>query len=319
MNSLDEELEGICTVAVAGHIRPDGDCAGSCLAVYNYICDVYPKTKVHIFLEPIPEKFTFLRNAHKIEDVTKADPSVRYDLFIALDCGDEERLGASRHFFETAKKTVCVDHHVTNQSFADQNYIDPCASSTCELVYDLLDKKHLTREIAACLYLGIVHDTGVFQYSCTSGKTMRIAGELMETGINYPKIVDDTYFIKTYAQQRIWGKALTDSVLYLDGRCICSVITKKDMDEFGVTSEDLDGIVSQLRSTVGVEVSVFLYETTDAYKLSLRSASYVDVSEIALSYGGGGHARAAGATVRGEPEAMIQELLLKIEPLLQIR
>lgn len=313
MHSLDEVLQGAGTVAISGHVRPDGDCAGSCLAVYNYIRDVYPHIKVRVFLEPIPKKFCFLKNAERIEDASEAMDVQPFDLFIALDCGDTGRLGCSAPLFEKAKRTVCIDHHKTNQSFADVNYIVPSASSTCELVYDQIEHSRLTKEIAECLYLGIVHDTGVFQYSCTSSKTMRIAGKLMDTGIDYPKIVDDTYYIQTYAQQKIWGKAQLDSVLCLDGRCIYTVVSKADMQAFGATAEDLDGIVSHLRSTVGVEVSVFLYETEDSYKMSLRSAAYVDVAEIAGFYHGGGHARAAGATVYSTPKEILPDVLAKIE------
>lgn len=309
MISLDECIKNITSVAISGHVRPDGDCSGSCLAVYNYICDNYPDMDVFLYLEPIQDKFSFLKYADRIRDAALEDQSRVFDLFIALDCGDLGRLGKAGHFFETARRTVCVDHHVTNQSFADVNYVFPHASSTCELVYQLMDKEKLTKEIAECLYLGIVHDTGVFQYSCTSSKTMQIAGELMDKGINYPKIVDETYYIKSYAEQRIWGKAMMNSELCLDGRCIYSIITKADMDQYQVTPKELDGIVSQLRSTIGVEVSVFLYETDDGYKISLRSASFVDVAKIASGFGGGGHARAAGASSGEAPEVILKTLL----------
>lgn len=312
MISLDECMKNITSVAVSGHVRPDGDCAGSCLAVYNYICDNYPDSDVVLFLEPISEKFSFLKQADKIQDAAFADQARVFDLFIALDCGDLGRLGKAGHFFDTARSTVCVDHHVTNRSFAEINYIFPNASSTCELVYQLMDREKITKEIAECLYLGIVHDTGVFQYSCTSSKTMQIAGELMDKGINYPKIVDETYYIRTYAQQKIWGMALMNSELCLDGRCIYSIITKEDMDWYQVTPKELDGIVSQLRSTEGVEVSIFLYETGEGYKISLRSASFVDVAKIASGFGGGGHARAAGASCSEEPKIILRTLLSDI-------
>lgn len=314
MISLDSYLKEKCSVAIAGHVRPDGDCTGSCLAVYNYIKDNYPEMETDLYLEPIPEKFLFLSSADRIKDAKAADHTKCYDLFLALDCADRDRLGEAAHFFDTAGFTICVDHHVTNQSFADVNLIVPDASSASELVYSILSKDKITRKIAECLYLGIVHDTGVFQYSCTSSKTMEIAGALMDLGINYPKIVDETYYIRSYEQQRIWGKALMDSRLFLDGKCIFSMITLRDMEQYHVTSKELDGIVSELRSTSGVEVSVFLYQTgEDRYKLSLRSSSYVDVAKIAQHYGGGGHVRAAGASVQGDPEQILQKLLTQIQ------
>ena len=147
MISLDSYLDGITTVAISGHIRPDGDCVGSCLAVYNYICDNYPDVMADLYLEPIPEKFLFLKNAEKIRHVKETDGKKEYDLFIALDCGDAGRLGLSGRYFEVAKSTFCVDHHISNQSFADFNYIFPNASSTSELVYQMMDPEKITKEI----------------------------------------------------------------------------------------------------------------------------------------------------------------------------
>ena len=225
-------LTGKETVGIAGHVRPDGDCVGSTLAIYNYIKEYYPQIDVRLYLEPIPNVFKFLRYADEIRsDYTD---EIVFDLFIVCDCGDEGRLGNAVKYYENARNTLCIDHHVSNQEFAQHNYIFPDASSTCELVYGLLDPAHITKEIAECLYTGMVHDTGVFQYSCTSAKTMNIAGQLMELGIDYSEIVDATFYTKTYAQNQILGQALLDSRLYLDGRCIISVVTKEEMDEFGV-------------------------------------------------------------------------------------
>ena len=312
--TFDSYMQNITTVAIAGHVRADGDCVGSCLAVYNYICSNFADIRADVYLESVPDKFLFLKNADKIRSFSDMDESLEYDLFLALDCGDLGRLGKAAKYFETAKQTLCVDHHISNQSFADVNYIFPSASSTSELVYGLMCRDKMTKAIAECIYLGMVHDTGVFRYSCTSPETMRIAGELMEFGINYPKIVDETFFMKTYKQNRILGKALQDSRLYLGGTCIYSLITREDMKTFGVSAQDLDGIVSQLRSTEGVETAIFLYENDNgSYKLSLRSASVVDVAAIAAQFGGGGHCRAAGATVSGEPRELLDKLLMQIE------
>ena len=312
MNNLDSQLEGVTTVAIAGHVRPDGDCVGSCLATYNYIRTQFPQIQAVVYLEPIPNLFKFMAGADEIRNDCLED--VSYDLFLALDCGDLGRLGAAAKYFESAKKTVCIDHHVSNQSFADENYIFPDASSTSELIFDLIDTDKITKEIAECIYTGIVHDTGVFQYSCTSAHTMEIAGILMEKGIDFPKIVDKTFFEKTYEQNRILGCALLKSRLHLGGTCISTVITRKEMEEYGVLPKHLEGIVSQLRSTKGVETAIFLYENEDgAYKVSMRSASVVDVAEIAVKFGGGGHARAAGITMSGEPEEIMAKLLAEVE------
>ena len=249
-----------------------------------------------------------MKNADKIISDCTADKE--FDLFIAQDCGDLGRLGDAAKYFEHAKKTACIDHHISNQSFADENYIFPQASSASELVFELIPRERLTKEIAECIYTGIIHDTGVFQYSCTSEKTMEAAGVLMGMGIDFPKIVDQTFFTKTYERNRIMGLALVKSKLHLDGKCIPSIITAEEMREYNVLPKHLDGIVSQLRVTKDVEAAVFLYQTDEEnYKVSTRSASYVDVAKIAAKYGGGGHVRAAGFSVAGDPEKRVNEII----------
>ena len=312
MICLDCKLEGITSVGIGGHVRPDGDCVGSTLAVYNYITTYYPEIEVDIYLEPIPDVFFFLNHADKIQHDFTEDKS--HDLFISLDCGDKDRLGQVAKYFDSAKHTLCIDHHVSNQSFAEDNYIIPDASSTCELVYLCMNTDKITKEIAECLYTGIVHDTGVFQYSCTSAKTMEYAGVLMEKGIDYPTIISDTFYQKTYAQNRILGYALLNSKLYLDGKVIVTYLTKDDLADFACGTKDLDGIVNQLRITKGTEVALFLYECEDgSFKASLRVAGDVNVAVIAQYFGGGGHVKAAGFNIKGDIDDVIARILAEIE------
>lgn len=298
MLKLDEILQGVKRAGIAGHVRPDGDCTGSCLALYQYLRMYYPKVSTDVYLEEIPNSFHMLTGADEIRHGLPEDTG--YDVFFALDCGDTKRLGFAGTLFEQAKKTVCIDHHVSNLAFADVNQIVPDASSTSELIYDLLEKERITKEIAEALYLGIVHDTGVFQYSCTKPSTMEAAAELLRKGIDGPKIIEKTFYEKTYAQNQVLGKALLESIRLMDGKVIFSYITKKSMNFFGVKAKDLEGIVSQLRVTTGVEVAIFLYELESGeFKVSLRSKEKVDVSKVAQYFGGGGHVRAAGLTFRG--------------------
>lgn len=304
---LKKVLERVKTVAIGGHVRPDGDCVGSCLGLYQYIKENYKEIQVDVYLEDIPDSFHFIGAAKEISH--EAPEGKEYDLFIVLDCGDKERLGFSKGLFEDAKETFCVDHHISNQSFADQNHIFPDASSTSELVYGLLDSDKITKEVAECLYLGIVHDTGVFQYSCTAPETMEAAANLMRKGINASEIIEKTFYEKTYAQNQILGRALLESFLFMDGKCVVSYITKSMMDFHGVNPKDLEGIVSQLRVTKGVEVAILLYETAPReYKVSLRASGDVDVSRVAQYFGGGGHKKAAGVTMKGTVHDVINNL-----------
>ena len=139
-------MEQVKTIGIAGHVKPDGDCIGSTLAVYNYIRTYFPELEVTLYLEPIPNIFKFLSRSEEI--VHDCSEETGYDLFIAMDCGDEGRLGDAAKYFKSAKKTFCIDHHISNNSFADENYIFPNASSTSELVYELLEAEKLTKEIA---------------------------------------------------------------------------------------------------------------------------------------------------------------------------
>ncbi len=312
MRDFSSQLSGVKTVAIAGHVRPDGDCTGSCLATYNYLKNCYPEIDVTLYLEPIPNIFKFLAGSGEI--VHDCEEEKTYDLFIAQDCGDAERLGKAAKYFYTAKKTICVDHHISNGSFADENYIFPDASSTSELVFGLIGEENISKEIAECIYVGIVHDTGVFQYSCTSAKTMEIAGRLMEKGIDYSGIVDETFYQKTFEQNQILGRALLNSRRYLHDTVIVSVITAEEMERYHVLPKHLDGIVNQLRVTKGAELAVFLYQTEEGvFKISARSNGRVNAAKLAMKFGGGGHVRAAGFSMRGEPEEIIQKILKETE------
>ena len=168
--------------------------------------------------------------------------------------------------------------------------------------------------MAEALYLGIVHDTGVFQYSCAGPSTFRAAAELLETGIDAADLIMDTFYEKSYARMQIFGRALVESFLFMEGKCIVSYIRKKVMDFYGVKPKDLDGIVSQLRNTRGVEVAIFMYELDqNVFKVSLRSGNEVDVSKIAGYFGGGGHEKASGVTMTGTPQDILNNLAERID------
>ena len=312
MNWLDELLEGAETIAIGGHVRPDGDCVGSCLGLKNYILENYPVKSVEVFMEEPPSVFAYLKGFEDIcSDFTTDN---HYDIFFALDCGDTGRLGDAYGIFENAGKTVCIDHHISNTGYADMNRIDGEIGSTCEILFYLMEADKISQETASAIYTGIIHDTGVLKYSNTTSKTLQAVGVLIDKGVPFTKIIDDTFYTKTYVQKQILGRALLESILLFDGKCIASVIRKRDMEFYNVTSKDMEGIVSELLTTEGVEVSIFLYEMEfQTFKVSLRSKELVDVSTIASYFGGGGHIRAAGCTMEGSPHDVINNLTLHIE------
>lgn len=252
-----------------------------------------PDMDVSVYLEQPGEEFSYLSGYSDIKNTLEEDK--KFDVFIVLDCSSIDRIEPFARGFENADKTICIDHHISNNSFADVNQVVPDASSACEVLYDTLDDEKIDKAVAECIYTGIIHDTGVFKYSCTSLHTMEIAGKMMQMGIDYSDIIDNSFYKKTYVQNQILGRALLESVLFYDKKCIFSSVTRDEMNFYGVTGKELGGIIEQLRLTEGVEVAIFLYETgDDEYKVSLRSKKEIDVSAIAVAFGGGGHVRAAG-------------------------
>lgn len=170
---------------------------------------------------------------------------------------------------------------------------------TCEVLCQIFEEDKISKECAQCLYTGIVHDTGVFKHSNTTRKTMEYAGILLEKGVSSTKIIDETFYQKTFVQNQLLGKALLKSELYEKGQIIFSYLSEEDFKDLQASTSDSDGIIDQLRITKGVEAAVFLYPIKDGYKVSMRSNETVNVSEIAKSHGGGGHIRAAGCSVKG--------------------
>ena len=310
MTVLEQMLEQTGSVVILGHVRPDGDCLGSTLGLYHYIQTNYPAIRAAVYLEESSPKFGYLAGYDAILHETDEE---RYELCICLDCGDEERLGSFGVFLANASKSLCLDHHITNTRFCEVNLVSENASSTCEVLFEQLDEEKIDTAAAECLYTGLIHDTGVFKYSCTSARTMEIAGKLMAKGIDFGSIIDNSFYKKTYVQNQILGRALLESITFLDGKCIFSALRQSEMEFYGVNGKDMDGIIDQLRLTEGVEVAIFMYQTgPQEFKVSLRSQNAVDVSRIASYFGGGGHVRAAGCTMSGRIHDVVNNLSLHI-------
>lgn len=310
MTVLEQMLEQTGSVVILGHVRPDGDCLGSTLGLYHYIQTNYPVIRAAVYLEESSPKFGYLAGYDAILHETDEE---RYELCICLDCGDEERLGSFGVYLANASKSLCLDHHITNTRFCEVNLVSENASSTCEILFEQLDEEKIDKAAAECLYTGLIHDTGVFKYSCTSARTMEIAGKLMAKGIDFGSIIDNSFYKKTYVQNQILGRALLESITFLDGKCIFSALRQSEMEFYGVNGKDMDGIIDQLRLTEGVEVAIFMYQTgPQEFKVSLRSQNAVDVSRIASYFGGGGHVRAAGCTMSGRIHDVVNNLSLHI-------
>ncbi len=316
MNLL-EEIGNAGSVAIAGHIRPDGDCISSTLALRGYLKNAKPGIKITVFTQDNPPTIFSYLEGYEEMNLTYS-PKEKYDVFVALDVSSLDRLGDSLWFFENAGKTICVDHHETNPGLADANEIRPKASSTCEVLFDLFEKEYVDDKVAECLFTGIVHDSGVFQYSNMSRNSFNTVGELVEYNFDGPKIIQDTFYEKTYVQNQILGRALLESILFMDGKCIVSMVDRKMMDFYNVLPKHLEGIVNQLKNTRGVEVAIFMYEMgTQRFKVSMRSNGFVNVAKVATLFGGGGHERAAGVEMNGTYYDIINALSREIEKQMQ--
>jgi len=310
---LLKELEGAKTIGISGHIRPDGDCIGSVMAIYLFLKKAMPSALVIPMIEKPGEEFSCIKGIDEIN--TEFKPGIdKFDAYIGLDSSAIDRYGEAIPYFESAKKRIVIDHHVSNEGFGDVSYIDPDASSACELVYDVLDKSYIDVEIAKALYIGIIHDTGIFHYSCTGPKTLKTAGELVAFGFDFSDLIDKTFFEKTRAGNLLLARGVSESVLHEDGRIISTCISLKTQEELGAKKSDADGIVNQNLYTKGVYVSVFFFELKpNEYKISLRSNGQVDVARVSKFFDGGGHVRAAGFSLTGEYEDCLNKVIAKIK------
>ncbi len=315
MVKINAEIIGAKKIAIAGHVRPDGDCIGSCTALYLYLIqnkDQFALEQIDVYLEHFGKEFDLLSGVEDIKHSYESDEE--YDIFISLDCGSLDRLGNALKYYNTAKKTINIDHHISNQNFGMVNHVIADASSTCEVLFDLFDEALITKEIASSLYVGLIHDTGVFKHSNTSPKTLQVAATLISTGIPFSTLIDESFYAKTYMQNQVLGRCLMESILALSGKVVISSLSRKMLDFYGASSGDLDGIIDQLRVTKGTEVAIFIYETDfREFKVSMRSNGEVNVSKIAVYFGGGGHIKAAGCTMTGTVHDVINNLTPHIE------
>ncbi len=315
--TIEDFLKEAKTVAIFGHVRPDGDCVGSTTGIYNYIQDNYPSIHADLYLENFPESYKILRGASDAKPLytSENNAGLPYDLVFLMDTPSFERVGANgAECLQTAKKSINIDHHISNPlNLCTLNLVEPEASSASEVLYVNLDKEKVSRETANSLYLGIVHDTGAFKFSCTGKRTMQVVGDLIEKGIDFAKIVNETYYTRTYKQTLVTGFVMENCKLGLGGKVVYAHITPEDMQRFDVTPVELSNVIDTIREVGGTEVALFLYPVNGKYKISLRSNYIVDVNAIAREFGGGGHTRAAGGDTNDTPEAAIEKILGLIE------
>lgn len=303
---------------VTSHANPDGDALGSMLALGAGLQSLGKKVKIYS-RDGVPATLTFLPNANLVSrDLTIDEP---FDAAFIVDCAEKERVGDVFEKSRGIKKFIVLDHHLKSGRCGDINLIDPKAPSTGELVYRLLKKLKvsISPEIATPVYCTLVTDTGGFRYSNTDSRTFRTASELVKRGANpwfVSKNVDENYSASRF---KLLAKVLETMTLSPDGRLAWGLVTLKMLAESGAAVQDAEGFINFLRSIGTVEVAVqFREESENTYKVSFRSKDRVDVAAVANQFGGGGHARAAGCTLKGSFQEVKSKTLVAVEQALKI-
>jgi bifunctional oligoribonuclease and PAP phosphatase NrnA len=290
--------------AVASHARPDGDAVGSMLACGMMLAQMDKQTEL-VTADPVPLIYRGLPCASSIRQTQRVDGE--YDAVILLECDGLTRCrlgGLERRFL------VNIDHHVSAREFADVNWIDTDACAVAEMVYRLARAAGVTvtAEMAACLYTGVLTDTGSFCYEGTDVHAFEMARELVRCGADPAKLARDVYFSNPLSKMTLLGAALNN--LRRDGRLAWLWVTNADMQRTGAAEEDCEGIVNYAIAIAGVEAAVLLRELPDRrVRLSLRSKGSVDVARIAASFGGGGHLHAGGCTLEGPLSFAMDQIL----------
>ncbi|MBO4940593.1 MAG: bifunctional oligoribonuclease/PAP phosphatase NrnA [Clostridia bacterium] len=304
-----EKIRKAEKVAIFNHESPDGDALGSAYAL-KLIINALGK-QAEVFLRQGDERtreYKLIKGTEplglKVEDC---------DLKIAVDCADFDRLGEMKECF--SGNTAAIDHHVTHKEFAEATLVVPDAPATGEIIFDVAEKLgiEMNQDIASNIYLAIICDTGNFKYSSTTSKTHQVAAKLMEKGIDIANLSKQVFDTKSIEYLRAYKMGIDSLELFSNGKIAILAITEKDFEEMGVDEVLIDGIVDLPRSVEGVEVGVYLRERTEGFKISLRSNGDVDVAQVAVVFGGGGHKKAGGCLIKDSLENAKKKLVEEIE------
>jgi Exopolyphosphatase-related proteins len=297
LEQIASKLKEARTILLYPHVMMDGDTLGSSIALCAALRQIGKEAYV-LIEDDIPSYLLFLEKGYCTHDQSiLAEP----DISMSVDCSDIERFIQRKDKFLTGKSSICLDHHRTNNFFADLNYIDEFAGATGEIVYDLLKIMgiQIDIEMAEAIYTAIATDTGNFQYTNTTKTTHLIVADLFEIGIDLEKISVEVYQNIRHEKLKIMNAVIGTIEMLYNGKADIAYVTQEMLEKTGALMEETEGIIETLRNISGVEISAFLKENKpDEIKVGLRSKTYGDVSVIAQSFGGGGHMKAAGCTLR---------------------
>ena len=306
LDKIIEIIRNAKKIGIFAHVSPDGDAIGSSLAMYMGLVQL--KKDVDVICDVYSDSFNFLPCLDKI----KTEGTKDYDLCIALDCADKKRLYDPNNSFDAAPTTVSIDHHASNTFFAMNNYVEENSPAACKTLIKVLRRLNINinKEIGEALMTGIITDSGGFRYDTVDDETFEFAAQMLDVGVNISKIYLTTFDIQTKAQFKLTSIATSRLEFVSNGRIAITYITAEDIAKTKAKTGDHEGIVNIGRNVEGVQVSIFLREDIDGYKVSLRSNDATDVAEIAKAFDGGGHSKAAGCTI-DEPLEIAMKKLIK--------
>lgn len=316
MRPLDGVMEAISrakTIALVCHVSPDGDTVGSALAMRLGLMEL--DKQVTLFCQDkIPDILRFLPGAEGFRMPETAD--ARFDLLLCLDVSDEKRMGRCNVLLNMADATAQVDHHGTNTSYCQANFVDGSAPANCLIIYELLQRLGcaITADVALCLAVGLSTDTGHLVYNSTTPEAYRVMGELVEAGAPIAEAYRRLYRERPPRQVALLAKALESLTFHEEGKITSIRLTQKDFADCGALSEDAEIIVNYGLDVKGVAMCVFAREQADgSIKLSLRAVAPCRVSSVAQAFGGGGHAQAAGASVQLSLDEAVERVVTRMK------
>lgn len=307
-----ESIKKAKNIIIIHHIAPDGDGLGSSLALKEMISQLDGINKLDAVISgKIPDIYKFLPRIENLKKTGDASLYQNYDLAIALDCAGKDRLGDATELFNNARSTINIDHHISDSGFADIDWIEPKASATGEILFDLIEPLgvKLNQNIAVALYTSILTDTGGFKFENTKPKTFKICAELLEAGADPVSIYNECYESKPVAMVRLHARAINDAVYLEDNEIVYTKISRKLLEEINASDDHIDGITEELRQVNSVKVSIVFKETIKgSTKVSFRSNG-IDVCEIASFFGGGGHKLASGCIIEKNIDEAVNDII----------
>ena len=301
-------------IVIAGHISPDADAIGACFALAHALANI-GKT-VRVVMDDYSDKYTVLPGWEFVITSEQAYHEL-HDLFIALDCGDISRVGDANTPLFRRSTSIVIDHHVhVNEGFGHINIIDTNASATCEILFEVIKTlTPITREIAMCLYAGILTDTGGFRFRATSPKTMNIVSQLLTHDFDFSDLYEKLMFEQTFHQFQGFMSVVNDYTYDHELDFVYTIATRDKLNSLGITKNDLDGIVNFFKRIKEMQVAALAYELAPGKtKISLRSHRF-NVNQIAAYFGGGGHKLASACQFDLPPDQAIEQIKDKLREL----